>query len=314
VKFEHIPVMVQEVADFLAQRQARRFVDGTVGGGGHAEVLLEAIPDSELLGIDRDADALAAAAERLQRFGERVSLVQGDYSTMAAVAAERGWSEVDGVLLDLGVSSHQLDTPARGFSHRADGPLDMRMDRRNPVTAAAILNTASQEELARIFYEYGEERNARRVAKAVVERREKRPWLRTAEFAEMVEAVVGRSVRGSLPPATRCFQALRIAVNSELHELSQGLRTAIELLRPGGRVVVISFHSLEDRLVKNTFRDAAMDCICPPDFPVCRCDKHSELRILTRKPLRPGEAEIKANRRAAPARLRAAEKKGAVRG
>jgi len=256
---------------------------------------------------------LDACGRRLSSFGARVKLKQGGYSAMAGYAAELGWREADGVVLDLGVSSHQLDTARRGFSHRADGPLDMRMDRTEAVTAAAILNTAAEGELVRIFRDYGEEKRARRVAAAVVARRREKPIMRTGEFAELAEQAVGHALRGRLPPATRCFQALRIAVNRELQELEEGLRAASALLRDGGRLVVISFHSLEDRMVKNSFREAARSCVCPPDFPVCRCGKESELTILTRKPLRPTAAEVERNRRAAPARLRAAEKKGSVR-
>jgi 16S rRNA (cytosine1402-N4)-methyltransferase len=285
-------------------------IDGTVGGGGHAEAILKAAADVHLLGIDRDDEALAAAGMRLSDFGPRVSLVRGSYTEMRELARDQGWSEVDRILLDLGVSSHQIDTGNRGFSHRQDGPLDMRMDRRSPVTAASILNRASQEELARIFREYGEERQAARVAHAVVERRQQRPWERTGEFAELVTRIVGHPRHGHLPPATRCFQALRIAVNQELEQLQQGLERAVELLAPGGRLVVISFHSLEDRMVKNFFRQAALTCVCPPDFPECRCDKQATLKVLTRKPEQATAEELEQNRRAAPAKLRAAEKLG----
>jgi 16S rRNA (cytosine1402-N4)-methyltransferase len=270
-------------------------------------MLLERIPGCEILGIDRDDTALQAASRRLQPYAERVHLYRGPFSALADFAAENGWETVDGVLLDLGVSSPQIDTPARGFSHRFDGPLDMRMDRRLTETAATILNTESEEELADIFFCYGEERHARQVARAVVRRRQEKPWARTAEFAELVEQVVGRAKHGP-PPATRCFQALRIAVNDELGELDRALEAAVQLLAPGGRLAVISFHSLEDRIVKQFFRHEASSCICPPDLPVCVCGKIPTLRAVTRKPAVASPAERESNPRSAPAKLRVAEK------
>ena len=308
MSFSHEPVLLAQVRSFLALPTARRFIDGTVGGGGHAAAVLEAVPGSELLGLDRDKEALAAAAERLASFGSRVHLVHSRFSGMAQAAAELGWDRADGILLDLGISSHQIDTPERGFAHRQDGPLDMRMDRRERVTAATILNEANEHELARILREYGEEPQAWRIAREIVTRRRSRPWERTWELAELIESVVGKPFQRGLPAATRCFQALRIAVNDELGELAQGLEAAVPLLRPGGRMAVISFHSLEDRLVKNFFRDEARNCVCPPKLPVCVCDHRARLRILTRKPLRADQAELSINRRAAPAHLRVAER------
>lgn len=309
--FEHQPVLKRQVVELLQPERCRRMIDGTVGGGGHAEALLEAAPpDAELLGIDRDDDALAAAAKRLARFGNRVHLHRGAYGeSLAAAAAALNWDSVDAVLLDIGVSSHQINTADRGFAHRLDGPLDMRMDRRSRTTAATVLNTASAEQLERIFREYGEEPRARQLARAVVDRREQQPWERTRELAELVERVAGRAYDRGLPAATRVFQALRIRVNGELDELAAGLEAAVALLRPGGRLAVISFHSLEDRMVKEFVRGRAVECICPPDFPVCVCRHRATLRPVTRKPATADETELTENRRAAPAKLRVAEKR-----
>ena len=306
--FCHNAVMSKPVIDFLSVAENGRCLDGTVGGGGHAERILEGGERIHLLGIDRDGEAIAAAGARLQRFSSRVHLFRGCYSQMADFAAELEWETVDAVLLDIGVSSPQLDNPRRGFSFRHDGPLDMRMDTRGRVTGASVLNHKSEADLADIFRSLGEERRAREVARAVVERRRSKPWERTGEFAELIEKIVGRGGRRGLPPATRCFQALRIAVNGELDELSAGLEAAVDLLGPGGRLVVIAFHSLEDRIVKNFMRYQAAACVCPPDFPVCRCGKQATLRILTRRPVRPDPEEVRVNSRAGSAKLRAAEK------
>ncbi len=307
--FEHQPVLLQEVLDLLEPACCHHIVDGTVGGGGHAAALLAAAPaDAELLGLDRDDAALAAAAVRLAPFGQRAHLARCRYSRLEDAADELGWEHVDAVLLDIGISSHQIDSAARGFAHRLDGPLDMRMDRRERTTAATLLNQASAEELERIFRTFGEEPRARQVARAVVERRAERPWERTGELAELVLRVAGRPHERGLPAATRVFQALRIAVNGELDELAAGLRAALELLRPGGRLAVICFHSLEDRMVKEFFREQAAPCVCPPDFPICACGRVATLRQVTRKPVTAGAAELDVNRRAASAKLRVAEK------
>jgi len=308
MSYAHVPVMPREVLEYLACDRGGRYVDGTLGGGGHARLIAAANERNELLGIDHDQSALEAARETLDEFGDRIILRQGAYSEMADLAEACGWSKVDGVLLDVGLSSHQIDTAVRGFSFRTDGPLDMRFDRRSSVTAATILNSASEGELMRIFRDYGEERAWRRLARAVVKRREHQPWSRTQEFAELAETAVGRRRGQRLPPATRCFQALRIAVNDELGQLRAGLQAAEDLLAPGGRLVVLSYHSLEDRIVKNAFRAAEATCVCPPGFPVCRCDKQQTLRILTRRLVRPGAEEVAANSRAAAAKLRAAER------
>jgi len=305
----HLPVMLKEVVELLAVKPGGRYLDGTLGAGGHAAAVLDEQPTAELLGIDRDADALALARTRLEEFGGRVILRQGEYADMAKLAAEVGWKEVDGILLDLGLSSMQIDEPNRGFSYRHDGPLDMRMDRRGRTTASVIVNTATEDELTRIFREYGEEPKARLVARAIIARRETRLWERTGELAELIAAVVGRGKGRHVVPEARCFQGLRIAVNGELDQLEKGLEQAHNLLAVGGRLVIITFHSLEDRLVKQRFRYWTETCICPPAMPVCRCGKHATVTLLTRKPILPGELELSANRRAAPAKIRACEKR-----
>lgn len=308
MSFVHVPVLVREVVELLAPASGNRIVDGTVGGGGHAAALLRAAPDCKLLGLDRDEEALAAARERLSEFGDRVRLVRGNFADMAAQVRAAGWDQADRILLDLGISSHQIDTADRGFAHRLDGPLDMRMDRRMQVTAATLLNQASESELADILFRYGEERQARRLAREVVLRRKTRPWLRTAELTALVTAVYGGAPTRGLPAATRCFQALRIAVNDELGQLERALAAAMGMLPAGGRLAVIAFHSLEDRMVKNFFRHEAAACVCPPGIPECRCGKRVNLRVITRRPVQAAPDELAANRRAAPAKLRVAER------
>ncbi|MFA6714758.1 MAG: 16S rRNA (cytosine(1402)-N(4))-methyltransferase RsmH [Victivallales bacterium] len=306
--FKHLPVLYREVLEYLTFSGPCRIIDGTIGCGGHSSLILKANPEAEILGIDRDGDALERAGEKLEFAGNRIRLKRGNFSELAGLAAEAAWESVDGILLDIGVSSPQIDDPDRGFSLRLDGPLDMRMDKRSQLTASRILNRETEVELARIFYEYGEERRSRRLARAIVERRKEKPFERTLEFAEFCESVLGKSRPGKLPTPTKCFQALRIAVNDELGELRRALAEAVPLLKEGGRLAVISFHSLEDRVVKEFFREQAASCICPPDLPVCICEHPAQLRILTRKPLTAEADEIEFNRRAASAKLRVAEK------
>jgi len=309
-KFEHTPVLAEEAAELLALPAAvpARLIDGTVGGGGHSALLLKRFPRLEILGIDRDASALEAAAEKCGFAAGRIALVRGDFAGMAELAAGIGWKEVDGILLDIGVSSPQIDTPERGFSWRSEGPLDMRMDDRAPLTAGRLLNQAPEEELARIFREYGEIVQARKLARAAVEMRAAHPFGTTRDLVRLCDEVLGVSRPGRLPHPTLVFQALRIAVNDELGQLTAALQNGVGMLKKGGRIAVISFHSLEDRIVKNFFRDESTGCHCPPGLPVCRCGHTASLRIVTRKPVVPGEAEVAANRRAACAKLRAAEK------
>jgi 16S rRNA (cytosine1402-N4)-methyltransferase len=280
------------------------FIDGTLGAGGHAEALLEASgPDGHLLGFDLDTAALEAAQARLARFEGRFRAVHASYAQMGELAPRLGFGIVDGILLDLGFSSLQVDDPERGFAFRHEGPLDMRYDLSRPVTAADLVNGLREAELADLIYRYGEERHARRIAQAIVRAR---PIQTTTELAAVVAGAIPRARHEKIHPATRTFQALRIAVNDELETLSQALPQAVELLRPGGRLVVISFHSLEDRIVKDFLRRESSDCICPPEQPVCTCNHKATLSLMARKPITASEEEITANPRARSAKLRAA--------
>jgi len=307
VSFSHLSVLPEEVLALLDPTPGGVYLDGTVGGGGHARLILEAsAPDGRLIGLDRDPSALHKAAEVLAPFGDRVALRHRNFSDAAAVLAELGISGLDGMLLDLGVSSHQLDEASRGFSFRGEAPLDMRMDPTGGQTAADVVNAAAAEELVRIFREYGEERFAGRIARRIVQVRQQQPLTTTRQLAEMVrDTVPGGKVPARIHPATRVFQALRIHVNQELDHVSRGIAAAIDLLKPGGRFVVISFHSLEDRIVKRFFQEEAKGCICPPRLPACVCNHRPRLEVLTRKGVRASEAEVEANPRARSAVLRA---------
>jgi len=298
--------MLHEVVEALAVRPGGRYVDATVGLGGHARAIIEAAqPGGQLLGIDRDPQALAIATERLMSYGDAVVLVRGEFAEVARICTERGFTPVDGVLIDAGVSSFQLDTPGRGFSFRRDEPLDMRMDPDGPVTAADIVNTSDETDLAAIIFEYGEERRSRRIAREIVARR---PLRTTSDLARAVEAAVGRRGQDRIHPATLTFQALRIAVNNELDQLESALEAAHTLLTPGGRLAVISFHSLEDRMVKQFIREHTRDCICPPRQPVCTCAHRATLRDAAKGGRTASDDEIARNPRARSARLRAAER------
>ncbi len=305
----HQPVLLTEVLDALAPKPGAALIDGTVGAGGHAAAWLDAAaPDGCLLGFDRDAEAVERARNRLAEYGDRVTLVHGSYAEMGRRAPALGFAAVDAILLDLGFSSIQIDDPERGFAFRHDGPLDMRYDRRQSASAADLVNRLPESELADLIYRYGEERHSRRIARMIVQAR---PIESTSRLAEIVAGAVPRSKdrRGSsIHPATRTFQALRIAVNDELTELEEVLPQTLDLLKPGGRLAVISFHSLEDRIVKQFMRHEAQDCICPPEQPFCTCDHKAALRLLSRKPIMAGEAEIDENPRARSARLRVAER------
>ncbi len=302
----HVPVLCDRVVEALVPAAPGLVVDATVGLGGHAEALLRAAPGFHLLGLDRDPEALARAGERLRGFGDRCELVEAAFDRLPEVLDARGQAHPSAILADLGVSSLQLDDAGRGFSFMGDGPLDMRMGSSGS-TAADLLADSSEEDLVRILRDFGEERRARAVARAIVRRRRTAPLRSTGELAKLVRAVVGpRS--GPVDAATRTFQALRIAVNDELGQLERFLEPAVRSLCPGGRIAVISFHSLEDRIVKHTLRRLSGFCTCPPDFPVCRCGRIRSVEILTRTPIRPPSAEIDRNPRARSARLRVAER------
>jgi 16S rRNA (cytosine1402-N4)-methyltransferase len=304
----HRPVMVETVVELLAPRPDGYYVDGTVGDGGHAQALLEAAaPTGRVLGIDRDPDILERAARRLAPFGERVMLVHGDYRDLAHHLEEAGRKEVDGVLLDLGLSSYHLGTAERGFSFSLDGPLDMRYDPAQTLTARVIVNTWAVEDLAALFREHGEGRGASRIARAIGQARTVQPLERTGELSKLIVSSKGAGA-GDIHPATRVFQALRCAVNDELRDLGAALETAVDLLVTGGRLVVISFHSLEDRIVKEIFRTLERGCVCPPADPVCRCGRTPNVVRLTKRPRRPSAEEVQVNPRARSARLRACEK------
>ena len=305
----HLPVLVDEVIAALVPRADGLYVDATVGLGGHAAALLEREPAARLIGLDVDAAALALAGERLRRFGARATLVRSSYLDLGARLSELGETGVDGVLFDLGVSSLQLDTPERGFSFRFDAPLDMRFSGTGP-TASEVLAEASEEELVRILREYGEEPRALRVARGIARARRRGAIATTGELAGVVRAALGPR-RGKIDPATRVFQALRIATNRELEGIAPALVGAAHLLRPAGRLAVIAFHSLEDRLVKRTFRHLSGGCVCAPGTFPCRCQPEQLLELVQRRPLRPGAAEAAANPRSRSARLRVAARRGA---
>lgn len=309
--FKHQPVLLEETLASLNLQPGGIYVDGTLGGGGHSRAILAATaPSGRLLGLDRDDEALAAATERLQNFGDRFRPIKANFADMARVLAAENISEVDGVLLDIGVSSYQLDEPARGFSYMQDGPLDMRMDRRGGQTAAELLAGIDETDLADIIYRYGEEKFSRRIARRLVEEREKQPISSTAQLAELVASAIPAAKRRQEKqhPAKRTFQALRIAVNDELGALEKGLAAAFAALKTGGRLSVITFHSLEDRIVKTYFAGLAKGCECPPEFPVCVCGKKPQGRLIQRKPQTAAAEELAANPRARSAKLRTIEK------
>jgi 16S rRNA (cytosine1402-N4)-methyltransferase len=305
----HVPVLLSESIEALDPRPGGVYIDATLGGGGHAEEVLQvSSPGGILLGIDVDPAALDAARLRLARFGNRVVTVESYFDRIGSIAREKGFERVQGILIDLGVSSLQLDTPQRGFSFQDEGPLDMRLGPSARRTAADLVRVLSPDELQLIFQEYGEERFAGRIARRIVSERARRPIETTAQLAAIVAAAKPEAARERIHPATRVFQALRIAVNEELIRLSAALPQAVDLLGEGGRIVIISFHSLEDRIVKHFFRQEARDCVCPPEVPVCGCGHTARLRLLSARPISPKEEEIASNPRARSARLRAAER------
>jgi 16S rRNA (cytosine1402-N4)-methyltransferase len=309
-KSVHEPVLLHEVVELLAINSGATIVDATLGLGGHTEALLEAVgPQGRVLGIDRDSQALELARQRLAPFGDRFVAVHGNHTDLLKLLRQNGAFAVDGVLFDLGVSSLQLDDPERGFSFRGDGPLDMRMDRQSGGTAAELLASSSEQELRQLIWHYGEERRAGAIARAIVDQRETQPLTRTTELAELVRRVLGPAAqRYRIHPATRTFQALRIAVNREVDDLERLVTEASSVLRRGGRLAVISYHSLEDRAVKHSMRSLAERCVCPPKLPICGCGRENLVRIVTGKPVRPTTSEVSRNPRARSAKLRVGER------
>ena len=309
--FSHISVLLNEVLDGLNIREDGIYADGTLGGGGHSYQIAKRLsPKGRLIGIDQDEDAIRAASARLEPFSDRCTIVRDNYENIAGVFAGLGIDKADGILLDLGVSSYQLDTPERGFSYQADAPLDMRMDQRNPLTAERIINEYPPSELIRILRDYGEEKCASSIVRMICEARAKERITTTTQLNELIKAgIPARMRRTGGHPSKRTFQAIRIACNRELEVLEQTLDQMIELLAPGGRLCIITFHSLEDRIVKNAFKRAENPCICPPEFPVCTCGRVPKGRCIGKKPVLPSEEEMENNPRAKSAKLRVFEKK-----
>ncbi len=309
-RFAHTPIMRGEVTGFLRPERGGTFVDGTLGGGGHAEAVLERLPEGgRLFGIDRDGDAIAAAGARLARFGKKFTAVRGNFFHMKELLADLGIERADGILLDLGVSSYQLDAAERGFSYNEDAQLDMRMDASAALSAYDVVNGYGQQEIARILREYGEERYAGRIAAAIARERAKAPVQSTLRLADIIRfAMPAAARREAQHPAKRSFQAIRIEVNGELAGLSEAIGSAHDLLSSGSVMAVITFHSLEDRIIKQAFRKFENPCTCDPHAPICTCGKKPTARVLTKKPIIPGEAEVEENPRARSAKLRAIEK------
>lgn len=309
-EFHHVSVLLDECIAGLNIRPEGIYVDGTLGGAGHSSEIVKRLTTGMLIGIDRDPVALKAAGERLAPYGDRVKLVHSNFCEMASVLENLGISGVDGILMDLGVSSPQLDDGERGFSYMVDAPLDMRMDSGDALSADTVVNTWSYEELKKILYEYGEERYAPAIAGAIVRKREAAPIRTTLELVDVIRgAMPPVALREKQHPAKRSFQAIRIAVNDELGSVAKAMESAIPLLNPGGRLAVITFHSLEDRIVKNAMASAAKGCICPPEFPVCVCGRKPQVDVLTRKPIVSTPEELERNPRARSAKLRICQKR-----
>ncbi|MBQ9599963.1 MAG: 16S rRNA (cytosine(1402)-N(4))-methyltransferase RsmH [Clostridia bacterium] len=306
--FKHISVLYEESIAALNVRNGGLYVDGTLGGGGHSYGILSGA-DCSLIGIDQDTEAISAASERLKKFDGRFTAVNNNFCNIKSILAELNVSGIDGALLDIGVSSYQLDNPERGFSYMHDAPLDMRMNARGGKTASDVVNTYSVEELTRIFYEYGEERWSKRVAEFIAERRGERPVETTFELVDIIKAAIPQRARSEGGhPAKRIFQAIRIEVNDELEVLKKAIADFTDCLNKGGRLAIITFHSLEDRIVKQAFADKARGCICPKEFPVCVCGRKPEIKIISRKPVLPSKEETERNPRSKSAKLRVAEK------
>ncbi len=309
IDFSHRSVLLDECIEGLAIRPDGVYVDGTAGGGGHSYEIASRLQSGRLIAIDQDEAAIAAAGARLAPLGERAQVVRNNFCEIAAVCRELGIDGIDGLLLDLGVSSYQLDTPERGFSYSADAPLDMRMDKRKSLSAYEVVNGYSEARLKKILYEYGEERFAPAIAASIVRERAKHPIETTAELSNLIKRSMPPAAReGGHHPAKRSFQAIRIEVNSELDVIEPAIRDAVSLLKPGGRVAIITFHSLEDRIVKQTFADLGRGCVCPKELPICVCGRKPILKLVNKKPILPSAAELAENPRSRSAKLRVAEK------
>ena len=310
MEFKHKSVLLEETMESLKIKEDGTYLDGTLGGGGHAYEVCKRLGDKgRLIGIDQDADAIQAAGERLKEFGDKVTIIRNNYCNARTALEEIGVTKVDGIVLDLGVSSYQLDTVERGFTYKYDTPLDMRMDQRQSLTARDIVNEYSEQDLYRIIRDYGEEQFAKNIAKHIVAARAKKPIETTYELNELIKAAIPAKIRATGGhPYKRTFQAIRIECNHELEVLKESLDDMIDMLNPGGRLCIITFHSLEDRIVKNCFRKMENPCTCPPEFPVCVCGKKSKGKVISRKPILPKEEELEENSRAKSAKLRVFEK------
>lgn len=309
MNFEHVSVLLMETVDGLNVKPDGIYVDGTLGGGGHSEEILKRLDTGLLIGIDQDEAALAAASKRLEKYGDKFVAVHNNFSNIKEILKELDIKKIDGMMMDLGVSSHQLDEADRGFSYRFDAELDMRMDRTKEFSAKEIINTYSEDELNRIIRDYGEENWARRIAKFIVERREEKPLETTQELVDLIySAIPANARREGGHPAKRTFQAIRIEVNGELEIIRKTIEDITSVLNKNGRISIITFHSLEDRLVKQKYKELATGCICPPEIPVCVCNNKPKLKIITRKPILATEEELEANSRSKSAKLRVAKK------
>lgn len=309
MEFKHVSVLFEETIDELKIKDNGIYVDGTLGGGGHTSGILSANSSSRVIGIDQDKDAIKAASERLAQFSDRVTIVKDNFLNIDKILSKLNIDKIDGAVLDLGVSSYQLDEGSRGFSYMKDAPLDMRMDSDNPLTAFRVVNTYDKDNLKKIFYEYGEEKWSSRIADFIVEKRQISPIETTGQLVDIIKAAIPKKARlDGGHPAKRCFQAIRIEVNGELRILKDAVEAFVRHLNSGGRLAVITFHSLEDRIIKKTFLEQAQGCTCPKEFPVCICGKSSEAKIVTRKPILPCKEELLYNPRAKSAKLRVLEK------
>lgn len=309
MEFHHVSVLLNEVIEGLNIKDDGIYVDGTLGGAGHSLEIVSRLKSGKLVGIDQDINALNKASDVLSPFKDRIQLVHSNYENIDKVLKEIGIREVDGILLDLGVSSHQLDEDSRGFSHNKDAPLDMRMDSTSSLSAWDVVNKYSQEDLQRIIWDYGEDRWAKRIAEFIVNERKVKSIDTTLELVTVIKKAIPKAVRmEGHHPAKKTFQAIRIEVNRELDVLKKSIKTMVDVLKPGGRLAIITFHSLEDRIVKEAFKELFKDCICPPEYPQCICDKKREIKIITRKPIGPSSQELELNPRSRSAKLRIAEK------